>query len=216
MKTVVVIGSARTKTSVIAGIIHYLGVNMNPKDNTTEGYPFGSFEDEPITFVSAELKRGHTPERKKTLLEHIKIIMEERNKRNIDWGWKTPATHKVFEYFRPYIINPHFVVIVREPLDHAASIQRGERFYRNNHISFGSALRIVYEDGAKLAEMLNKHKVIPRIYISCSELTEGLDRVTDKIAHFLKIIPGEEAISKIKNLYKPFSTVPEYRSTTYE
>lgn len=64
MKTVIVLGVARSGTSMVSGLLHFMGVNMNPANNPGPQNPKGSFED--IKFITlttqmkvAELKKTY-------------------------------------------------------------------------------------------------------------------------------------------------------------
>ena len=39
MKTVIILGNARSGTSMVSGIVHHLGINMRPKDNPSVQNP---------------------------------------------------------------------------------------------------------------------------------------------------------------------------------
>lgn len=99
-KTVIVLGAPRGGTSAVAGILRCLGIYM--------GENLGHQHEDPI--FKREVKTQ----------EKVQAI-SERNKRYDIWGWKMPNTVHYIEQVIPYLINPHFIAVYRDPLEIAKS-----------------------------------------------------------------------------------------------
>lgn len=96
---VVVLGDSRSGTSMIAIMLHMLGINMNP-DTTKTVNPFGCYEDVEFTNLTVEVKKKLDNEKKYDLPE-IRFLMKpivrdlykKRSKENKHWGFKSALTH---------------------------------------------------------------------------------------------------------------------------
>ena len=125
-KTVIVLGTARSGTSLLAGILHKLGVNLDPVIEGNEDNPKGGFEN-PLfisltTKITKDLKAGKNRELLKKQYENeIKSAIEIYRDHEI-WGWKSALTHFCIDFFLPYIENPYIFAIFRNPLANAFSL----------------------------------------------------------------------------------------------
>jgi len=136
-KTVVVLGMHRSGTSLIAGILEKLGVNMGKQQVGVHwSNPLGHFEN--IDFVKMDdkilEKAGGSwddpPESAKILeLKKDQKLMKEikevvRRNEDVIWGWKVPTTSLTIELYLPFLTNPHFVVCYRDPEAIARSLKK--------------------------------------------------------------------------------------------
>lgn len=127
-KQIIVLGRGRSGTSIVAGLLYYLGVDMGtfkdrnlPRDpNNPKGY----FEDEEIMNIvdryveSRKIGLIHDcPEFEKEFKEYV-------SKKGGIWGWKQPATIHLLPLIVKYLDNPYFIICEREMESHAKSIQR--------------------------------------------------------------------------------------------
>ena len=136
-KTVVILGMHRSGTSLVAGILEKLGVNMGERQVGVHwSNPLGHFEN--IDFVKMDdkilEKAGGTwddpPDISKILelLSDKELMQEIENvvKKNEDmrWGWKVPTTSLTIELYLPFLTNPHFIVCYRDPEAIAKSLKK--------------------------------------------------------------------------------------------
>jgi hypothetical protein len=115
-RTLVVMGSYRGGTSMVAGILRLLGVFM--------GYNLGRTNNEDLDFQE---ERDFSP-----LGPHI----QRRNAEFGVWGWKFPGSLGYIETVLPQLRNPHFLIICRDPV----AIAQREHLLGN--YTFGEALRL--------------------------------------------------------------------------
>lgn len=108
-KTIVVLGAPRGGTSMVAATLRSLGVMMGEK--------LGNQHEDPRF-------RRDIP-----IASMMQTILD-RNTAHDVWGWKLPNTVYYVEKLLPYLRNPHFVAIFRNPyaISHS-SAQRDERAY---------------------------------------------------------------------------------------
>lgn len=90
-KTIVVLGVERGGTSMVAGMIRALGVDM--------GERAGRNHEDPKFLTDDEAK----------LLQQIKI----NNKVKSLWGFKVPKTSLMLEFFDKHLRNPHYILVFR-------------------------------------------------------------------------------------------------------
>lgn len=110
-KTVVVVGSGRGGTSSIAGALHLLGVRMCESD-----CELNSEDSEIVRAYQGNMHRGH----QLAAGEAAKVIAR-RNERYSVWGWKDPSADLYLESVITILRNPHFLFVLRNPVDVAMS-----------------------------------------------------------------------------------------------
>ena len=152
MKTFVVLGMHRSATSLVSKALStqiYMG--PNPRPNVFESSSF-------VKLNNAILARAggswHTPPDEAAILDQYDIFKREiaRTIRVESvgkelWGWKDPRTTLTIRLYYRHLENPHFIVMFRDPVDVAKSlnirdgfsIERGIRIahiYNNRLLSF--------------------------------------------------------------------------------
>ena len=205
-KTVIVLGSARTGTSVLAGIVHRLGVDMHPIDNVRDGYPFGSFEDPKFTGLIVKiwnekrLKPGYvTPPRLRRIIEGL---MCARNASSDSWGWKCALTHRVIDSFMHHIENPYFVVIFRNMIYQAESMQRMMSVNYGQKFTYEMALKKCADDVHALANTLHRYSDVPMLFVSHEDICSDINQSAAEVADFLDIALTPKKLKAINELYK--------------
>lgn len=102
--TVVVLGVERGGTSMAAGIVRALGVNM--------GKRAGLNHEDPLFLVSEEDK--------------LKRRIKTRDREEDVWGFKVPKASLQLDFYEKNLRNPHYVVVYRNSLAIVDSwVQRG-------------------------------------------------------------------------------------------
>lgn len=98
-RTVVVVGSPRGGTSMVAGALRELGVYLGPR--------LGHNHEDP-SFLSRDV-------------DQIRGTVAERNASHDVWGWKVPHSIEYLPEILGDLRNPHFVTVVRNPVAVAMS-----------------------------------------------------------------------------------------------
>lgn len=109
-KTVVVIGSGRGGTSVVAGVVHLLGVRMFERAEAN------SEDADIVQAFQGNMKSGFL-----AAVREVNKVISERNRRYEVWGWKDPSADLYIESVAHQLRNPHFILVFRNPLDVAIS-----------------------------------------------------------------------------------------------
>jgi len=92
-RTVVVLGVERGGTSMAAGVIRGLGVDL--------GARAGLNHEDPL-FLTEEQPR---------LANRIKM----RNKETDVWGFKVPKASLMLDFYEKHLRNPYYVIVYRNP-----------------------------------------------------------------------------------------------------
>jgi hypothetical protein len=94
-KTFIILGCKRGGTSMLAGVLRLLGINMG--ENMDD---IGSHEDRDLTDRN---------------LEDMIQTIQEKNCMHKVWGWKDPLAIDYIYQLMPFLINPVFLIIFRDP-----------------------------------------------------------------------------------------------------
>ena len=180
-KTIVVMGVSRSGTSMIVSLLEGLGVNMG------EDKSFGSQEDASIFNIL---------EAKEFSAEKFKDIISERNRENINWGWKRPESYKFINRFENVIRNPVFIFTFRDIL---AISQRNNSVTGIDPIK---ALKANQERYKNILSIISKTQ-IPCLLISYEKAISDKTFMALKVAEFLGIhIPTDELPSVLDSMNK--------------
>ena len=218
MKTVIVMGVARSGTSMASGLLHTIGVNMNPVDNPGFQNPKGSFEDSNFigltTTICKEKRNGTLEKASPTIKASIKELLHKRTKQNREagntmWGWKSALTHVGFGMFVPHLRNPYLVVNFRNPLQNAKSWKLHYKVNYNEEASIEKALQVVSDNLKELVGALAAYPHIPRHYVTYEGIKSNPVAEAKKMAAFLDTEFTEEIQEKVEKFI-----VPEYSTLT--
>jgi len=122
-KQVIVLGRGRSGSSLVAGLIDKMGIDMGKSRPSSPNNPRGYFEDVTIT----ALNDAYVQPIEENFVENedfereLKKIAESKNG---DWGWKQANTLYLLPSIVKVLDNPYFVVCHREPKKQAKSIRR--------------------------------------------------------------------------------------------
>jgi len=131
-KTFIVLGMHRSATSLVAGGLKRMNINMGEKMLKGDvSNPFGHFEDKQFLSLNRKILQQaggswHDPPPEADIIEAGKKFSTEieglTRKRGL-WGWKDPETTLTIRCYLPYLENPHYICCFREPLEVAKSLQ---------------------------------------------------------------------------------------------
>lgn len=156
---IVVLGTFRSGTSAMAGAVQRLGVYLGEDDDFFPANEFnegGYYELKELqaiiqrtfmTFGAMSTQFDYLPEDWKEIPNIMNHVQEIRNLLKAkyggrdQWGWKDPATSLLLPLFQEALaqdgIKPRYVIMVRNPLDVAASRVRGQSKWEFNTVNSG-------------------------------------------------------------------------------
>ena len=211
-KTVIIIGKARSGSSLTAGVLSHLGVHLGDTlKGANDANARGFFEDIYILYFNIKaLEDNHfyinklpLPDLnclvpfKKEYSEKAKELIE-KSKKDTVWGWKDPRTMWTFPLFSDFIKEPHFIVNYRN-LD---SIAKSLEFRDSLKIEEGLALSKEYYE---LVERFFEKYRYPRLNTHYEKyFTDEKESQINNICQFLEIPYKIEALQIIDPTIKHF------------
>jgi len=220
-KTVVVLGTARSGTSMVGGILHILGIDIGKKLVEADKFnPYGYFEDKDFIHLSDEILGSARKNywqfpsyekiqaQKEKFDNKIRKLIKKKSKNKQIWGWKDPWTSLIIELILPYLSNPHFIVIFRDLIGTAKSTveftkNKEEEFWVKKRINFFHALKLTNFHNQIILNFLEKYADLPRIFIPFGGIINNPIKEAKRIADFLGIRLTEKKIQEInKFVYK--------------
>jgi len=222
-KEVVVIGPARSGTSMVAGILYYMGVDMGQGPNPSPSNPKGDFEDDDFRTLNREIfksaKSGsgcwfpptseelnrvaHSFENK------IKGLIESRSKKQI-WGWKNPWNVAAAPLFIPHLNSPHLIFVFRNSDAIAKSGVRHTKRYEK--LSYEEALRSAEASNSNLSRMTDEYKDrYPTHSIQFENVIKNPEIEVYRLADFLGIKLSETKKRRIMEFVIPRDEIKKER-----
>lgn len=184
-KTIIILGFARTGTSLAANICKELGVdlgnNLKPADKfNLRGY----FESNDFLNLNGEILGGkynwqnYTHEKVMSKKEQYKEKIKEliKNYETALWGWKCSITLFTIDLYLPYLKNPHFIICNRN----LQSTMQSAR-----HMGLGSDHYNFYDK--ELKNFIQKKSKYPMLFVSFEDYFINPKEQVEKIRKFLGI-----------------------------
>lgn len=187
-KTVIVLGMHRSGTSITAGILSLMGVNMGrigpPKISNIKGH----FEDLDFLSLNEKILLSHNASWRnppKKIVIYPSLKNEAKNlvfkKQKILWGWKDPRTVFTIDYYFDDIINPYFIFIHRD------SNKVAESLFKRDKTSLEDNLIVIQRYKRRIDFLIKKTKNYPQLFIKMEKIIENPILEANKIASFLNI-----------------------------
>lgn len=123
-KQIVVIGRSRSGTSLIAGILHHLGVYMHHKNIEHESNPRGAFEDPQWMKIANNMILAMQTGDAELMQKYIGIAGQTAREYDTDselWGFKAANISVCLEHIMPAFAYPVLIYVFRNPLTTAYS-----------------------------------------------------------------------------------------------
>ncbi|SDC82678.1 MULTISPECIES: sulfotransferase family protein [unclassified Candidatus Frackibacter] len=214
-KTVITLGMHRSGTSMIAGVLDKLGVNMGERMLGKDfSNPLGHFEDR--RFISQNIKileaangSWDDPPTREAILRQ-KDKFQRKIKRLVNregiWGWKDPRTSLTIELYLPYLINPYFIICYRNPARVALSLKRREerrrreaqkedsrkKKSRSKLITFKQGMKLKKLYDSRIEELFYRFPDLNRLELNYEEVMDTPEMWVKEITDFLNINVDKE------------------------
>jgi hypothetical protein len=188
IKSVVVLGNARSGTSMASGLLSIVGVNMYQSHNPNRGNPKGSFEDVNFIHVTSkmhqDMNRGLNRNQIKD--KYLPRLDEIIGKRDGLWGFKSALTHYSLDIILPLLENPHIVVVLRNIYHNAQSYIVHQKDIYGKNISLQHSLRNISDSSKVLIDSVNAANV-PKTFVTYEDIKSQPQKELIKLGRFLKI-----------------------------
>lgn len=186
-KTVVIMGAPRGGTSMVAGTVRELGINL--------GKRLGENHEDP---------RFLTRERDKLLK-----VIGERNEQNDDWGWKMPHSIDYIDEIEGELRNPHFILVWRNVL--ATAISQVNRSDTDLH----NALQFSMERQHTMVEKAAKLNG-PILFVDYDRAISHKQDFVDTVSSYLNVELTDEIRRNCMRFIDPSVGYQQVSSTFYD
>jgi hypothetical protein len=215
-KTVVVLGTARSGTSVTAGMLASLGIDMGNVGHPSRSNPRGAFEDRDFGRLHKEIfnlvaegktywdppTRGQILEQKEAAAPRIERLILEKSKGKPIWGWKHPRTILTIDLFLPYLTNPHFIMVFRNPLAIAySSVEHTKN--RQRSVDFLNALKLANFYQREMVDFLERYPGLATMFVAFDDVVNDPMREAARMAEFLGIELDEKKTREVQRMVIP-------------
>ena len=187
MKTIVIVSQRRSGSSMFAGILYYLGIDMGEKttpEQSSGRNPKGFFEDRDIIGISEEMNtflmaNPSMPMEKLGIVcrNRIKEYFDRRNEKEI-WGFKDVNFVEFSDVYTKYIENPYYIFVFRNPFDIATSYSA---WHKTNIID---TLAMVNKNYGKIFRLMKKLKG-EKLFVSYEKTLQDPIKSVNEIMNFI-------------------------------
>jgi len=223
-KTVVVVGPARSGTSLIAGILYLMGVDMGQEPNPSPSNPKGDFEDDDFRelnraiYDTARAGSGYwTPpyfqeiqEVEPEFSDRVKnLVSKKREASGSIWGWKNPWNVLTIPLYIPHLENPYIITVFRDPMSVARSAVRHTEKYEK--VPLDEAERVTVGYFKALRSFVNKYRDYPICKVVFEDIMQNPEREVSRISSFLGINLSPKQHEDIVNFIIPRDKIEKER-----
>lgn len=205
-QTIIVLGPPRSGTSMTAGLLARLGVDMGNIRKPDAENPTGYYEDsdylklvDSIFNKAASGANGFSPPTSEEIATVIYEYTDEiasliKNKilnSNSDfYGWKATGTSLMMEHFARHVTNPYFVVVLRNPLDVSSSMMRYTKT-KNQYdpIDREEALSLTFHYYQEIMRFVSFNRPRNVFYLSYDAMISDTDTQLGNLVGFLGYEP---------------------------
>jgi hypothetical protein len=206
---ILVLGTARTGTSVTAGILHHLGVDLGceshdekPAHNSKGLFRcrlFDSFFDGIHTFYmntdGSVLQAGTLSIDERT--QKVRDYIKERSTPDVDWGMKSVYTQYVLQEFIGH--SPHPIKLLVTNRDLAKSVESYDKWWP------GQSSEFMLSNIAKAIDFRVAASGLPSLTVNFDDLIDNREKAVTAIAEFIGRPITQEAIDfvdpSMKSIY---------------
>jgi hypothetical protein len=213
MQTVLVLGTHRSGTSLVTGMLHRMGINMGPPGRDAKwiypswANPTGQFENPEFSellhrYLDFDGQDARWDPRwadlsartKEFVPEFVRLIRRTESER---WGWKQAWTMLILESLLPEIRNPYFVVVQRNLPDVVDSL------HRRDGLTPQEATRVSNEINARVDAVVRRHPEIPALTLRYEDVVKDPRAAAQRMAEFLGLTLSSEALQQVAALVIP-------------
>jgi len=175
-------GMARSGTSMTAGLLHALGVDMSPATAASPLCPKGSFED--VDWIVITQSRDKWD--KKFFRERVQTEVRNRQGKPL-WGFKSAETHHCLMQLLPDLPDPHLVFVRRNIQTNAKSYQihAAKRF--GKAVKWDDAVSMVANSLRVLQEVESVTAHLPQMTVLYESLKSDSVGQIARLAEFIGV-----------------------------
>jgi hypothetical protein len=211
-KSVLVLGVARSGTSMTAGMLSILGVEMHEKKGppkVVSQNPKGAFENINFGTLTSKMHRALAEGKP------LRIVKQQYSDRLAEmivihkkalWGFKSAATHHVLSIMLPLLEKPHLVVVVRSLMHNAQSWQIHMKDVYGKKVTLQEALKNMSES----QHILMRNSLVadcPKLFTSYEGIKADPWGEAVRMAKFLEVDPEPQKQDILDFIMPKYSTL---------
>jgi hypothetical protein len=208
----VVVGVPRSGTSLVAGILESLGVDMGSPPPAFKGQwprswsnPTGYIEDssflklnkllmgQSANRVSAHLLIHPSENEIREFRERLEFIISTKRG---DWGWKDPWTLVTLRHYLPYLANPKLLFCYRDLSDVRRSLKEQARTYSN-------VLQLLPDLDREMRTLELETRQFPQLHLDYESLIRNPDEWIARIVRWGDLETTPELLAAARSLVLP-------------
>lgn len=212
---IIVCGSGRSGTSLVSGMLHYMGVHMGRDEDmvpANEHNPAGHWEDSNfkmnnLMFINDEVEEEE-------FVENAKKLVRQRATRFEHWGWKVPSTATVLPYYlhvwKERGHTPAKVIWCKRPLGEVIESMQDHYGWSKDYCH-----KLIERRLEGIKEGLDKYDV-DLMEIDLQDTLKEPERVAEELIYFSGVRPSLEQEKRAKELVvqdRPDSDTEVYIAT---
>ena len=190
-KTICVLGSARSGTSMVSGLLRIMGIHMgdNLDHANNEDMDFHK-ATQPLQDLVNVLRPGHMRK-----IKEMKQFIQEKNKREI-WGWKDPQSIFYFNKIDKFLPNPLCIMIFRDPLA-IAQREVNTKFFEDIPKTMTREIKRRFDQMYECIKYI-QNKNYPLMLISYERALRQKLELIDELSAFIGVDLSDEKIDACK------------------
>ena len=199
----------RSGTSMLSAILHKIGVNMGTSfysDN--KGNLIGHYENKDFLQLNQSILHlaggsWRSPPSKGSILklrEEFESLINPliKNSEEELWGWKDPRTCLTINLYLPFLKNPYFILVRRDPNEIAKSLEK------RGVISLTKAKNLIKIYNDRIEDFFMEYPKLNKLELDYSNI---MDQPIKNILHIIKFLnfkPKKENLNEaIKVIISP-------------
>ena len=211
-KSVLVLGVARSGTSMTAGMLSIIGVEMHEKKGPPKvaaQNPKGAFENVNFTTITSKMHQALKDGKP------MRVVKQQYDQRLTDaityhkkplWGFKSAAAHHVLGIILPLLENPHLVVVVRSLMHNAQSWQIHMKDVYGSKVALQDALKNI-SDSQHILMRNSLASSCPKLFTSYEGIKKDPVAEAERMSKFLGVDPEPKKQDILDFIMPEYSTL---------
>ncbi len=204
-KTVIILGMHRSGTSMVAGILNCLGIDMGEDQPGKQvSNPLGHFEDVDFLSINKNILASaggnwfEPPAYSDILalrddyLTEIQILIQDRSNKSpkTPWGWKDPRTSLTIDLYLPFLDQPYYIWCRRDPSAICKSLQK------RNQIQLSHCQDLIEYYNNQIKDFTLRNPGIPVLIVDYEDVIKEPEFWIRNLNQYLGLDPDIEQINR--------------------
>jgi len=194
-RTYIIGGNGRGGTTMIAGVAYLLGLQLNPANTYMEDFHFLHVAQG--CAPGPKFKGPKIYESRAQIISALRNSIAIRNNAYDVWGWKDPNVDLYLSEIVTYLINPHLIVVYRDPAAQATA-----EFALNPNNPASVYLKMALNRYGRYQTLIENLQ-IPTLMVSYERGRLRPRELAVEMAEFLQFSPTESQLAQVSAYVSP-------------